>query len=74
MKRLSFKKRHNLDQLQDEIFARVPELAPIRTHDDLPKEPVMIPVEGDGENIWITVPDKTDPDVIQPVIDAHKPK
>jgi hypothetical protein len=76
MKRLDFNLSNNLSQLHDELRAAIPSLIHIRVRaadglnesygDDLR-------VEGNGNDVWLTVADDADEAAIQAVVDAHTP-
>lgn len=67
MKVLQYNKAHNLSKLHDEILAAIPALKP-----ELGGM-AIIRVESKNNDIWITVPDDTNEQAIQAVIDAHDP-
>jgi len=69
MKTLHYQMPNNLSLLHDQIMAGIPALAPVRDDEGI-GTPVMT-VEGDGSNVWLTVPDDTDEAAVQTVIDAH---
>ncbi len=83
MKRLHFKIKNNLSQLHDELLEKIPELRPVPGRSDWAKhrtlsgtstnQAVMVPVEGDKENVWLTVPNNANIKAIETVISAHKP-
>jgi hypothetical protein len=77
MKTLTFNKVNNLSLLQDELLAAISSLRPYPNpegetdHEGTTiKNPVMR-VEGTGSTVKLTVPDDTDEDAIQSVVDAH---
>lgn len=71
MKRLHFQIPNNLSLLHDELLVAIPALAPIRDADGL-GTPVM-QVEGDDNNVWLTVPDNADEAALVAVVQAHDP-
>ena len=80
MKRLHFKIKNNLALLHDELLKAIEELRPVPSKanyalvgDPMIYEPVMHPVEGDADNVWLTVPDNANEKAIQEVVLAHKP-
>jgi hypothetical protein len=79
MKRIHFRKSNNLSQLHDEILAAVPALrsvpnprGDIGADGNIYKEPIMTHVEGEGDHVWLTVPNGTDEAALQAVVDAHR--
>jgi len=80
MKRLHYEIKNTLTRLHEELLEAIPALRPIAgaspgaiLGDDLRREAVMVPVEGNEENVWLTVPDDADEAAIARVIAAHKP-
>jgi hypothetical protein len=80
MKRLHFKIKNDLSLLHNELLAEIEELRPVPSKanyallgDSVIFEPVMHPVEGDADNVWLTVPDNANEKAIQEVVLAHKP-
>ena len=71
MKTLSYRKVHNLSLLHDQILAAVPSLRPVPK----PSEPSVLEavmrVEGQGDDIWLTVPDTADEAAITVIVQAH---
>ncbi len=69
--------------MHDELLRELPELRPTpgvrewaisRSRGGLiTNDPVMVPVEGDGSNVWLTVPDNADEKAIEAVVLAHRP-
>ena len=80
MKRLHFQIPNNLSLLHDELLAAIPGLGPAPNTlgildsdtEQVELEPV-IAVEGDGSNVWLTVPDDADQAAIRAVVLAHDP-
>lgn len=62
MKQLNYSQPNNLSQLHDEILAVHPELL------------TTMRVEGQGKDIWLTIPDDADSDSIDAVVAAHIPR
>ena len=62
MIQLNFSIPNNLSQLHDELLAEHPELI------------ATMRVEGQGEAIWLTVPDGTDEASITAIVTAHTPQ
>jgi len=80
MKRLHYELKNTLIRLHEELLEAIPALRPIAVAsprailgDDLRREAVMVPVEGDADNVWLTVPDDADEAAIERVVAAHKP-
>lgn len=67
MKILQYNKVHNLSKLHDEILTAIPTLKAE------PGGRAIIHLEGKDNDIWITVPDETNEQTIQMVVDTHNP-
>lgn len=66
--RIKYTKANNLAQLHDELAAALPSLLPVDGASQLI-------VEGEGEDIWLTVPDDfTDKAALDAVVAAHTPQ
>lgn len=79
MKRIHFNKPNNLSKLHDEILAAIPSLRSVPnprgdmgSNGRIYKIPVMTHVEGNGQDIWLTVPDNVDEAAISTVVNAHR--
>lgn len=69
MKRLHYVKPNNLSLLHDELHKAIPSLVPTRDASGV-GTPNMV-CEGQGDDIWLTVPDLADEAAIARVVTAH---
>ena len=69
MKRLHFNQPNNLSLLHDELITAMPDLAPFDLGDGT--QTPIIQLEGDGNDVWVTVPDDSDEGVIGTIVQAH---
>lgn len=69
MKTLHYQIPSNLSLLHDELLVAIPSLVPVRDIDG-EGTPVMR-VEGNDDNVWLTVPDDADETAIAAVVLAH---
>ena len=65
--RLHFVQPHHPGKLYDEIIAAIPALRPA------PNERQILGLSWLGDDIWLTVPDDTDPAIVAAVVVAHDP-
>ena len=70
MKRLHFPIPSNLSLLHEEILDAIPTVAPVMNVTNGQLEAVMR-VEGNDNNVWLTVPDDVDEAAIAVVVQAH---
>lgn len=71
---LTFKKRHHLTKLHDELLEAVSALRPVPGPDGEPQARLLL--GGDGETIEMLVPDDLSPEdiaAIEAVVSAHDP-
>lgn len=75
MKKLHFVKPNNLNQLHDELLAAHPELRKVSPGQDgrFVALPDNLCVEGNMNEVWLTVPDAADETAIAAVVAAHDP-
>lgn len=70
MAKLHYVKANNLSQLHDEILSGCSAICPIDGQ-------AQMSVEGDGNNVWLTLPDNLSPEDLQQVeaiVASHTPK
>ena len=70
MKRLHFTGPNSLDVLHDELIVAIPSLAPQENNG---VRSAVMEVQGDDNNVWLTVPDGADEPAIAAVVQSHDP-
>ncbi len=71
MKTLHYTRPNNLGQLHRELLAAFPQW--IQVQPDGTKQ-TNVTVSGQGDDIWLTVPDDTDESAVRLCLDAHTPQ
>lgn len=69
MKSLTYQKQHHLSKLMDELLT-IPQLQPIETDEG---KKAVFTLKGNGENIYLRVPDNAPVIEIEAIIQAHDP-
>jgi hypothetical protein len=70
MKELTYTIPNNLSLLHDELTAGIAELRPVRDEDTGSLLPTM-GVQGDGNKVYLTVPNNVDETAIAAIVRAH---
>lgn len=74
MPELEFRGTTDINALHDAILESIPDLRPYQSGNDEEGEPVFLPrmeVIGRGDLVWLTVPDSTDREELNLVVNDH---